>query len=204
MARLRVRYACRIKCLLCYLICFSLPLLWQLAAVGLIYPRKLAGTAPDAARGLGVLFPFLEGALRPLALACTPVSAQPQALRAAMAAREQSWLLFVCACALLAWLLTLLLQLLWRFSHRSPVQTARATRRAIRDYRLTLVWICLLNAAFAALVWLAGAKTVAGLNLWDIAAYFGCYPLTALAALAVSRLAAPAVLSGRHAFFKRL
>lgn len=75
---------------------------------------------------------------------------------------------------------------------------------AIRTYRLTLLWLCAVNAAFAAVVWLAGVRWIPGRTGWDLAAYFGCYALNVLAAAAVSRLAAPPAISGRHAFFKRL
>ena len=96
------------------------------------------------------------------------------------------------------------MQLLWRAGQRSAIQPARATRRAIRTYRLTLLCLCAVNAAFAAVVWLAGVRWIPGRTGWDLAAYFGCYALNVLAAAAVSRLAAPPAISGRHAFFKRL
>ena len=110
----------------------------------------------------------------------------------------------IAAAALAAWLITLAVQLLWRAGQRSAIQPARATRRAIRTYRLTLLWLCAVNAAFAAVVWLAGVRWIPGRTGWDLAAYFGCYALNVLAAAAVSRLAAPPAISGRHAFFKRL
>ena len=128
----------------------------------------------------------------------------PEALRAALFSREQSWLWFLATCALAAWLITLAVQLLWRAGQRSAIQPARAARRAIRTYRLTLLWLCAVNAAFAAVVWLAGGRWIPGRTGWDLAAYFGCYALNVLAAAAVSRLAAPPAISGRHAFFKRL
>lgn len=67
-----------------------------------------------------------------------------------------------------------------------------------------LLALCALNVAFAALVWFSGMRSIPGRNLWDALAYWGCYPLNVLAAAAVSRLAAPPVISGRHAFFRRL
>lgn len=199
-----MRYSSRFKCLLCYLICFSLPLLWQAAGIWVVYPYKLAGTAPDVAANLCAALPFaatnLAGAASRAAFSPNPDAAQ---LLAATAVREQHWFAFVGACAFAAWLLTLGIQLLWRFTHLNP-GTERATRRAICAYRLTLPVICAVNLVFAGAVWLFGVRAVFGCTAWDYLAYFGAYALNALAALCAFRLAAPAALSGRHAFFKRL
>lgn len=203
--RMRIRYTNRFKCLLCYLVSFSLPLLWQLAANFLVYPYKLAGTAPDVAGQLASAFPFLRAPLGAAASsAAIPAVATAASLSTALAAREESWLRFLAGCALLAWLLTLLVQLLWRFLHRSPLLAARACRAAVRAYRLTMLCVLILNAAIAGAVWYFGVRHVAGRTLWDFAAAFGVYALNVLAAFCVSRLAAPATLSGKHAFFKRL
>lgn len=204
MTSLHIRYSNRLKCLLCYLVFFSLPLAWQAAALRLIYPYKLAGTAPNAARLLADALAFPVNWLDALARSCEPVSASSASLRAALEAREASWFLFLTLCALAAWLLTLTVQLLWRARRTCAIQPARATRRAIRAYRLMLLALCALNVAFAALVWFSGMRSIPGRNLWDALAYWGCYPLNVLAAAAVSRLAAPPVISGRHAFFRRL
>ena len=200
----RLRWSNRVKCLVCYLVCFALPLLWQAAASLWIYPLKLTGTAPNVALHLQAALPFSPAPLDALARSGEAVAATPEALRAALFSREQSWLWFLAACALAAWLITLAVQLLWRAGRRSAIQPARAARRAIRTYRLTLLWLCAVNAAFAAVVWLAGVRWIPGRTGWDLAAYFGCYALNVLAAAAVSRLAAPPAISGRHAFFKRL
>ena len=173
----RLRWSNRAKCLMCYLVCFALPLLWQAAASLWIYPLKLTGTAPNVALHLQAALPFSPAPLDALARSGEAAAATPEALRAA---------------------------LLWRAGRRSAIQPARAARRAIRTYRLTLLWLCAVNAAFAAVVWLAGVRWIPGRTGWDLAAYFGCYALNVLAAAAVSRLAAPPAISGRHAFFKRL
>ncbi len=201
----RVRYSNRFKCLLCYVVAFALPLVWQWAALAFIYPYKLAGTAPNAAQTLMELLPFLQGALQPLAQAATAAAnATPDMLRAALAAREQAWFALVCGCLLCAWLLTLVLQLVWRFTRRAGIATAQATRRAIRAYRLWLLVIGLVALVFAALLWLMGVRRIPGVGVWDGLCYFAAYGLCVLAAAVVSRLAAPPALSGRHGYFKRL
>lgn len=203
-----IRYSNRCKCLLCYLLAFALPLLWLAAAVWFLYPYRLAGTAPNVAANLLALCPGLEGLLPALgqtAQACaTPDGLSPEALRLALAARDQVWLLFVAGCALFAWGMTLLLQLIWRARFSSAVCAASQTAKAIRSYRLRMLLLALVNGLTAALVWLAGVRFIAGRGLWDIATYFFPYLLHLLAAWMVFRLAAPAAISGRHGFFKRL
>lgn len=200
----RIRYSNRLKCLLCYVAAFALPLLWQWAALRFLYPYRLAGTAPDAAGELCRTLPFLQPMLQGYAQAAIAADGSAQALRAAMAAREQSWMLFVAACALCAWLVTLVAQLLWRISHRSALQASQAVRRAIRGMRANLTAIWLVNLVFALCVWVFGVRCIAGATLWDLAAYFPVYALNALAAWCVSRLAASPVISARHGFFKRI
>lgn len=203
--RMRIRYTNRFKCLLCYLVCFSLPLLWQLMSNLILYPYKLAGTAPNVTEQFLNVFPFLRGALGGLAAqAAIPAAATAASLSSALAAREEGWLAFLALCTLLAWLLTLLVQLLWRFLHRGPLLASRALLSAIRAYRLTMLCVLLINAAFAATVWYFGLRHVAGRTPWDFFAAFGSYVFNLLAAFFVSRFAAPPTLSGKHAFFKRL
>ncbi len=203
--RPRLRYSNRTKCLLCYLICFSLPVLWQAAGLWLVYPYKLAGTAPNVAQNLANAFPFLAGALDgALSGAAIPVDATPGLLRAALSFRDDVWRLCVCLCFGFAWGLTLALQLLWRFAHARPLLASRATERAVHAYRVTQGVLWLLNGLFAATVWFLGARFISGRTAWDYLVYFAAYALNALAALCCFRLAAPPVLSGRHAFFKRL
>ena len=203
-----IRYSNRCKCLLCYLLAFALPLLWLAAAVWFLYPYHLAGTAPNVAANLLSLFPWLEKLLPSLAQtarACAaPDGLSPQALRVALAERERVWLWFVAGCALLAWGLTLLVQLIWRARFSSAVGAASRTDRAIRSYRLRMVLLAVINSLIAALVWLAGVRFIEDRGLWDSLAYFLPYLLHLLAAWLVFRLAAPAAISGRHGFFKRL
>lgn len=203
--RARLRASNRVKCLLCYVICFAVPLLYQAAMLWLVYPYRLAGTAPGIAANIAAAFPFLSDGLADFIKAADIAAAKaPSALADAIAARDYEWRVFLSAWALSAWALTLLLQLLWRMTHAKPVMAARAYRRAVSDYRLTLLLIAALGAFFAAAVWFIGARFIEGRTAWDYAAYFPVYALNVLAAFLCFRLAAPPVLSGRRAFFKRL
>lgn len=194
----RLKATNRFKCLLCYLIGFTLTAAYQLAALA-IYPYTLAGTAPDAAARLLPALPALSRFFSSI-----PETATAEGLRAAQLLREQQWLRLLLVVFAAAWILTLLVQLIWRCAHRRPEQTALSTRRAIRAYRLTMLVIWLINAAFAAAIWLVGVRYISARTLWDYAVYFGAYVLMPLAAWMVSRLAAPPAISGKHAFFKRL
>ena len=184
---MRIRYTNRGKCLLCYLIAFAIPLLWQAAALGFIYPYRLAGTAP-------VLPDFV------------PLLTQPAdaSIASVLLAREQNWLMLLAALACAVWLVVVLMQLLWRFTRRASTRPFRATQRAVRSCRLMmlLIWAFCAGAAWA--LWTFGVSRITGRTYWDYLAYFGFYLLMPLAANAVSRLAAPAAISGRHAFFKRI
>ena len=182
---MRIRFTNRFKCLVCYLIVFPLPLLWQALVLRWIYPYKLAGTAPE----LMEAFRFL-----------TPGDASVQIL---LAARESNWLMLVFLCAAAAWVLVLLLQLLWRFS-RCKSGGVRATQRGVHTYRLMMLLVWGVSLGCAALVWQFGVRLIAGRTLWDLIVYFVFYLILPLPAAIVSRLAAPSILSGRHAFFKRL
>lgn len=198
---LRMRRNNRIACLLCYLAAFGIPVLWQYAALAWIYPRKLAATAPDFAVHLLHFFPFLTASLSPVS-AATADTAAP--LYQVLAAREQAWIGFLWLCAAAAWGLTLIIQLIWRFSHRNPILSARRTARAIRDYRFAMLGIWALNAAVAAVIWLSGVRHIPGRTLWDYAVSFGVFALIPLGAALVSRLAASSAISGKHSFFKRI
>lgn len=189
--RMRIRYTNRFKCLLCYLISFSIPLAWQLWALGVLYPRKLANAAPDIALHLSAWFPAL------------PIRSKAATLKETLVLRDQNWLTAMALCAACAWIITLLIQLCWRTTHRSPIRITRGTARAIRAYRLMMLVQWMLCAAFCMLLWHFGLKHVPGRTVWDWVVTMGMYPLLPLCAMCVSRLAAPSVLSGKHAFFKR-
>lgn len=198
---LRMRSGNHLWCLLCYLAAFAVPVLWQAAAIRLIYPFKLYGTAPDIAAHLINAFPFLAEPLSPVA---SFTAENVELLRQTIAARDQVWLAALVLCAAAAWGITLLIQLVWRFSHCSPISSARTVQRAIRSYRIMMLFVWLINAAIAAGVWLFGVQFIAGRTAWDYIVSFGVFLLIPLSAALVSRLAASPVISGKHAFFKRI
>lgn len=203
--RVRVRYTNHTKCLLCYLCCFAVPLLWQAAGLMLVYPYRLAGTAPSLAQNLAEAFPFLRELLSDAtARSSAALAATPRELSDALAYRELIWRCALSVWELLAWLITLVLQLVWRVTNARGLMPAAGTRRAIRTYRLMMLVIWLVNLLAALAVWALGVRFIEGRTMWDYLVYFVAYALNALAALCCFRLAAPPVLSGRGAFFKRL
>lgn len=205
--RTRMRYSNRFKVLICYLVSFALPPLWQLGCLALIYPYQLKNSAPLIAENLMGTFPFLKGVLGSYAEKAAELPAaefSAQLWDAAQQSREKQWMVFLLALFAVAWLLTLLLQLIWRWSHTRGLNGAKAVNRAVVHYRLSMLVILALNGAFAAAVWLLGVQFIAGRGLWDYLTYFGAYALNILAALCCFRLAAPPAISGKKAFFKRL
>ncbi len=203
--RLRLRITNRFKVLLCYLVSFAVPVLWHWAALWLVYPYKLIGTAPAIADTLLRLSPFQPEQLTSAAAAAgDPLTGSPLGWTEALTARDLHWRLFLTACFAAAWLVTLVVQLIWRIRHSRAINAARVARRAKRSYRLWMLILLMLNAGMAWLVWLLGVSGIPGRTLWDYLAYFPPYLLNVLAALCCFRLAAPPSISGKHAFFKRL
>ncbi len=164
-----------LKNLLCYVASWGVSALWPEIGLPRLYQYKLAGTAPE------ISLPILP-----------------------LLAPDARWRAFVGASLLAAWLLSLIGQLAWRARFRRPKSVARATRAAVRAYRLTLLIALLVNLAAALWLWLMGARFIAGFGLWDALIYLGALPLNLLAAALCSRFAAPPAISGRHAYFKRL
>ena len=203
--RLRLRTSGGIKPLLCYLICFALPVLWQYAGLWLVYPFKLANTAPAIADTLQKLLPLRSAALEAAAMeASLPTVSDPGLWSAALNLRDEHWRLFVAVCFVAAWAMTLLIQLWWRIRHSKGLNAAKLCRRAKATYRLNLLVILLLNAAVALLLYLSGVQHIPGRTVWDWLVYFPAFGLNVLAAMICFRLAAPPAISGKHAFFKRL
>ena len=198
---LRMRSGNPVFCLCCYLIAFAVPVLWQYAALAHVYPWKLAATAPDFAAHLCAAFPFLSQQLAPVAALTAEGSA---ALREVMAMREEVWLFSLAFLAFIAWAATLVLQLLWRFTNRSPLFSSQQTNRAVRRCHFMLVCVWGLNLLIAAFLWLFGVQHIIGRTLWDYAVCFGVFALNPLAAWIVSRLAASPAISCRHGYFKRI
>jgi hypothetical protein len=204
-ARLRLRASNRFKVLLCYLISFAVPLLWQWAGLWLLYPYKLANTAPPIADTVSALWPGLSGSLAAMAQdAALPLQGDPGRWIAVLQLRDRHWILFLAVCFAAAWLLSLLVQLIWRIRHSRAINAAKLCRRARRSYRLHLLIILCLNLLPALLIWLTGVQHIPGRTLWDWLVYFPAYGLNVLAAILCFRLAAPPAISGKHGFFKRL
>lgn len=197
---LRMSCGSHVRNLLCYGICFAAPLLWQWMALKWIYPWKLAATAPDAAANLSNAVPALARLLKPMVKAASA----GDTLQEVLISREVMWHRSLWLCLLAAWVISLLLQLLWRLTHREALLGTRALRRAIFSYRFTVLLATAVCAAAAWCVWAFGVQYVPGRTLWDYWVCFGAYPLIPLACILVSRLAASPVISGKHAFFKRL
>lgn len=205
--RTRMRYSNRFKVLICYLFCFALPPLWLLACLAFVYPYQLKNSAPQVLDNLTRMLPFLKSPLANyVEAAAAPDGAQLSAevWNGVQQAREHQWMLFLLVLFAAAWLLTLLIQLIWRFCHTKALQSAKAVGRAVVHYRISMLVIFLLNALAAALVWLLGVQFISGRGLWDYVTYFVPYFLNCLAALCCFRLAAPPAISGKKAFFKRL
>lgn len=203
--RLRLRTSGGIKPLLCYLICFTLPVLWQYAGLWLVYPFKLANTAPAIADTLQKLLPLRSAALEAAAMeASLPTVSDPGLWSAALSLRDEHWRLFVAVCFVAAWAVTLLIQLWWRIRHSKGLNAAKLCRRAKATYRLNLLVILLINAVVALLLYLSGVQHIPGRTVWDWLVYFPAFGLNVLAAMICFRLAAPPAISGKHAFFKRL
>lgn len=203
--RLRLRTSGGLKPLLCYLVCFALPLLWQYAGLFLVYPFKLANTAPAIAETLVKLLPVYPAPLEAAAMeAALPAVSDPALWQTALSLRDDHWRLFAAACFLAAWLVTLLIQLWWRMRHSKAINAAKLARRAKHTYRLNMLLIIAVNAAMALILWLCGVQHIFGRTLWDYLVYFPAYGLNVLAAMVCFRLAAPPAISGKHAFFKRL
>jgi len=203
--RLRLRTSGGIKPLLCYLICFALPLLWQYAGLWMVYPYKLAHTAPAIADTLLKLLPLQPAALEAAAMeAALPTASDPSLWSASLSLRDEHWQLYVAVCFVFAWAATLLIQLGWRIRHSKGLNAAKLCRHAKTSYRIQLFIIMLVNAAVALLVYLSGVQHIPGRTAWDYLVYFPAYLLNVLAAMLCFRLAAPPAISGKHAFFKRL
>jgi hypothetical protein len=203
--RLRLRTSGGLKPLLCYLVCFALPLLWQYAGLFWVYPFKLVNTAPAIADTLLKLLPFTPAALETAAAkAALPAAGDPALWQAALTLRDDHWRLFAAVCFLLAWAVTLIIQLWWRMRHSNAINAAKLSRRAKSTYRLNMLLILAFNLLAAGLLWLCGVQHIPGRTLWDYLVYFPAYGLNVLAAMVCFRLAAPPAISGKHAFFKRL
>ena len=138
--RLRLRTSGGIKPLLCYLICFALPVLWQYAGLWFVYPYKLTNTAPAIADTLLRLLPLHPAALETAAAkAALPAGNNPDLWSAALTLRDEHWRLFVAVCFVFAWAVTLLIQLWWRIRHSKGINAQFLSSYLSTSARLSAV-----------------------------------------------------------------
>ena len=187
MRRHKPRYHNRLKVLGLFVLCWGAVALAVYAALRWLYPVKLAGTAPDIAATVRQLWPWLGDTLARAGLG-----------------RENLWRTAVGSVHALAIVVDLIVLLLWRASYARPVNIAKATWRARRGHRVVLMWLMVKDVSLGLLMWLVGVQFISGWLGWDYIVYFGGFPLGWLAAALCLRLGAPAAISGRHAYFKRL
>ncbi len=185
--RKKPRYHNRLRILLLFVLCWGVVAALIYAGLRWLYPIKLIGTAPDIAATVGQLWPWLGDTLAGLSLP-----------------RETLWCCVVGGVHALAILIDLLVLGLWRIRYMRPVHIARATWRARSGCKWTLLWLVVKDAALGLLLWLTGVQFISGRMGWDYIVYFGGFPLGWLAAALCLRMGAPAAISGRHAYFKRL
>lgn len=202
--RRKVRYSNKTKVLLCYALAFGLALALPLAGLLWVYPLTLVGAAPALAENLLGALPGLEPWLGQAAAASATLDLRGEALGAALAARDLHWRFFLGGSFAVAWLLSLALQLLWRWGYRKPLMASRTARGAVRSFRLTLLIIAALNALGAVLVYFLGIRFVSQKTFWDWFLCQGGFALNIAAAWVCFRLAAPPAISGKHGFFRRL
>lgn len=201
----KTRYSNKTKVALCYLIAWSLAVLLPMAGLVWVYPMKLVGTAPSVFQNLSTAFPWLTPWLAELIRRATLTSGMSaRALTDALWARDLQWRVFLGGVQALLWLVSLAMQLCWRFAYRRRLGAARAARSAIRSYRFTLLGIFLLNALGALTVYLLGVQFIGGRTFWDWLVCMGGFAVNVLAAMISFRFAAPPAISGKHSFFKRL
>ena len=200
-----IRYSNRTKVLLCYLLAFGIALIVPQAALRLLYPYKLAGSAPNVLAQLADAFPSMEPSVD-ARLDAMDLSADMtlEQRAAALSAQENVWIFFVSVWLAAGWTLTLFLQLLWRVLYQKPHGIAASITRAIRGYRRMSLVILLVNVLCAFPVAWFGVRWIPGVSFWDGLLYFGGFALHFAAAIVCFRLAAPPSLSGKGAFFRRL
>ncbi len=204
-ATAKIRFHNRIRVLLCYALAWSLALLPAYVLLTRVYPYRLVGTAPDltpVADSLRAVLP--EVFLQALDASRVQAGMGRAAMVTALAARETVWLYSVGGAVLAAALISLLIQLCWRFSFRRPRLAARTALRAVAAYRWSMLVIWLVNLLFLLGLYLLGVRRIAGRTAWDALFYIGVFIPIPLAATVCVRLAAPPSLSGKHGFFRRL
>lgn len=202
--QVKVKYSNKTRVLLCYILVFGMALALPIAMLVWVYPYTLVGTAPDVAENLLQTLPGLRRWLGATADAASIHGLSGTALGLALVARDLHWRVFVGSVFLLCWLLSLILQLLWRRSYRRPLMASRSTRRAVRSFRLMMLLVFVLNLLGGALVYFLGIRFISEKTFWDWALFAAGFLLNIVAAWICFRLAAPPAISGKHGFFIRL
>ena len=201
----KMRHTNKTKVIFCYAILWSLAILVPLAGLWWVFPYKLVGTSPEIAKTVAEIVPGLQGVLaESIQAASFSEGMTAVELGDMIAARDLQWRVFVGGLAALLWIISLNVQLIWRSFYVRPVGVTKASFRAVRSYRLTMLCILALNAGGAFLVYAMGMQFITGRTLWDWLIYMNGFALNALAAFVCFRFAAPPAISGKYSFFKRL
>ena len=205
MRKRKTPYTNKTKVILCYVILWSLAVIVPLLGLWWVFPYKLVGTSPEIAKIVAEILPPVRGMLaESIRGAAFSEGMTAVELGDMIAARDLQWRVFVGGLAALLWIISLNVQLIWRSFYVRPVGITRASFRAVRSYRLTMLGILAFNAGGAFLVYAMGMQFVAGRTLWDWLIYVNGFVLNVLAAFLCFRFAAPSAISGKYSFFKRL
>ena len=194
--RARARRAWKVA--LMVLCCLGLLAAWLLFALGTLYPRYLARTAPEEA------LPYLATAGEQSAAALTP-EMTPEARIRAYDLRDNLWRRGLLALQGGGVVLMYLMVLLWRLHlKRHALPYGRQARRAGSTCFVTGLAVLLAQLGLAWVCWHYGLRFVAGRTRWDYLCALGCYPLTWLCSVPLRRLGAPAAYCARRGAFRRL
>lgn len=194
--RARVRRAWKVALMdLCIL---GLLAAWLLFALGALYPRYLARTAPEEA------LPYLATSAEQTAAVLSP-DMTPEARARAYDLRDNLWRRGLLVLQGGGAVIMYLLVLLWRLHlKRHTLPYGRQVRRAGYTCFFTGMAILLAQLALAWVCWRYGLRFVAGRTPWDYLCALGCYPLTWLCSVPLRRLGAPAAYCARRGAFRRL
>lgn len=202
--RLKIHFSNRLKGFLCYVFCFSIPLIWLWIGVRYVYPYRLTGTAPDVSLFINNRLSVLGSAFDAFFQKTGLLEGITEASIRLVVKDDLYWLGYFSLLVIAAWILTLAMQLIWRACSAVPWNTAKATQRAVIRFRVMEILVAAFNVVLAVFLWQTGVCAITGKVFWDYTMYFGPFLFNMLAYIITSRLVAPAVISGKNAFFKRL
>lgn len=193
--RARARRAWKVA--LMDLCCLGLLAAWLLFALGTLYPRYLARTAPR--RPCPTWPP--PGAVRRRPHPGDDSEARIRAYDL----RDNLWRRGLLALQGGGVVVMYLMVLLWRLHlKRHALPYGRQARRAGYTCFVTGVAVLLAQLGLAWVCWHYGLRFVAGRTRWDYLCALGCYPLTWLCSVPLRRLGAPAAYCARRGAFRRL